>query len=269
MSALRVGADLSLVFCTRGAGPVIKSYSPELIVHPVLPVKEESGENSAVQGVEAGTSAVVALFPRLDALVVGPGMGRDESVLATAEAIVSEAVARRLPLVIDGDGLFLVCRRPGLISRRDASRVVLTPNVNEFSRLWAAVHGGESAPADASDEQLRTLSRLLGGAVVVRKGGVDCVASSATTAVLRCAEEGSLRRCGGQGDVLAGTISVFVAWSARAKTSDLAQAVHTACAVCRRAAKAAFAVKKRSMVASDLIEQLGGVMEELAPVEGH
>ncbi|KAF3825658.1 hypothetical protein GH733_006485 [Mirounga leonina] len=35
ISALK-GADLSHVFCTREAAPVIKSYSPELIVHPVL-----------------------------------------------------------------------------------------------------------------------------------------------------------------------------------------------------------------------------------------
>lgn len=30
------GADLSHVFCTKDAAPVIKGYSPELIVHPVL-----------------------------------------------------------------------------------------------------------------------------------------------------------------------------------------------------------------------------------------
>ena len=32
-----MGADLSHVFCTSGAATVIKSYSPELIVHPYLP----------------------------------------------------------------------------------------------------------------------------------------------------------------------------------------------------------------------------------------
>lgn len=30
------GADLSHVFCTKDAATVIKSYSPELIVHPIL-----------------------------------------------------------------------------------------------------------------------------------------------------------------------------------------------------------------------------------------
>jgi len=30
------GADLGFVICTKEAAPVIKSYSPELIVHPIL-----------------------------------------------------------------------------------------------------------------------------------------------------------------------------------------------------------------------------------------
>lgn len=36
ISALKTGADLVHVFCEREAGQVIKAYSPELIVHPVL-----------------------------------------------------------------------------------------------------------------------------------------------------------------------------------------------------------------------------------------
>ena len=40
---LQVGADLSHVFCTEGAATVIKSYSPELIVHPYLP--DSNGSN--------------------------------------------------------------------------------------------------------------------------------------------------------------------------------------------------------------------------------
>lgn len=36
ISALKAGADLAHVFCQREAAVVIKSYSPELIVHPLL-----------------------------------------------------------------------------------------------------------------------------------------------------------------------------------------------------------------------------------------
>ena len=38
----QIGADLSHVFCTEGAATVIKSYSPELIVHPYLPDSQAS-----------------------------------------------------------------------------------------------------------------------------------------------------------------------------------------------------------------------------------
>jgi ATP-dependent NAD(P)H-hydrate dehydratase len=36
ISALKVGADISHVFCTESASIPIKSYSPELIVHPIM-----------------------------------------------------------------------------------------------------------------------------------------------------------------------------------------------------------------------------------------
>lgn len=34
---MQAGADLSHTFCTEGAATVIKSYAPDLIVHPYLP----------------------------------------------------------------------------------------------------------------------------------------------------------------------------------------------------------------------------------------
>jgi ATP-dependent NAD(P)H-hydrate dehydratase len=36
ISSLRAGADLSYVFTTKDTAPVIKSYSPEMIVLPLL-----------------------------------------------------------------------------------------------------------------------------------------------------------------------------------------------------------------------------------------
>lgn len=36
ITSVKVGADLAHVFCHSNASPVIKSYSPDLIVHPVL-----------------------------------------------------------------------------------------------------------------------------------------------------------------------------------------------------------------------------------------
>lgn len=88
ISALKVGADLSHVFCTREAAPVIKSYSPELIVHPVL------DSPAAVQEVQKW-------LPRLHALVVGPGLGRDEQLLGSVQGILEASKATGIPIVID------------------------------------------------------------------------------------------------------------------------------------------------------------------------
>ena len=43
---MQIGADLSHVFCTEGAATVIKSYSPELIVHPYLPDSHDQSSSS-------------------------------------------------------------------------------------------------------------------------------------------------------------------------------------------------------------------------------
>lgn len=63
ISSLKLGSDLVFVFCTASAAIPIKSYSPELIVIPIL-----------------DSSDVDTSLPRylqgLHALVIGPGLGK-------------------------------------------------------------------------------------------------------------------------------------------------------------------------------------------------
>ncbi len=40
MSVLKGGGDMAHIFCTKSAGIPIKSYSPEVVVHPKLLDKE-------------------------------------------------------------------------------------------------------------------------------------------------------------------------------------------------------------------------------------
>lgn len=41
ISALKVGADLVHIFCSKSAAVPIKTYSPEIIVHPLFVTSEE------------------------------------------------------------------------------------------------------------------------------------------------------------------------------------------------------------------------------------
>jgi len=128
-----------------------QSYSPELIVHPYLRDIEElaaaglwADVDARHDALETMLDAVCEWMPRLDALVVGPGLGRDEAVLSVAERVVRAALQHSLPIVLDGDGLYLVQRDPTLLQGAGsaAKLVVLTPNVNEFRRLRDALNVG-------------------------------------------------------------------------------------------------------------------------------
>lgn len=270
VSALRTGAELSHVFCSEGAAHAIKTYSPELIVHAVVP-DAVPDDSAAAAAVDAAAAAVTRWFPALDALVVGPGLGRDAHMLALAARVVRAAVAARLPLVVDGDGLWMVAH--DLAAVRGARTVVLTPNLAEYSRLAAAVAGRDPAAARATDAvpPAAELAAALAGPTLLQKGarargGADVVADG--TAVLCCAAAGAPRRCGGQGDVLAGATAAFLAWLARHNRSAPAAvapayAALGAAALTRTAARLAFESMRRAMLTTDIIQCLGDAFESL------
>ncbi|CAK6442732.1 unnamed protein product [Pipistrellus nathusii] len=251
ISALKVGADLSHVFCTREAAPVIKSYSPELIVHPVLDSPD------AVHEVEKW-------LPRLHALVVGPGLGREDALLKNVEGILEASKARAIPVVIDADGLWLIAQQPTLI--QGYRKAVLTPNHVEFLRLSEAVL---TDPVDSSDRRgagLR-LSQALGNVTVVQKGEQDVISDGEQ--VLECNLQGSNRRCGGQGDLLSGFLGVMVQWALHAgpeKTNGFSPplvAAFGACSLTRQCSHQAFQKYGRSTTTSDMIPEIGPAFSRL------
>jgi len=101
LTALKLGADLSHVFCDEAAAVPIKSYSPELIVHGCL----RGAPEVDLAEVARQADEVSKWFPALTALVVGPGLGRDATMQAVAALLVERAVRASLPCVVDADGL--------------------------------------------------------------------------------------------------------------------------------------------------------------------
>lgn len=324
MSALKMGADLAHVFCAEGAGQVIKSYSPELIVHPYLregvkdvTVTVDGEEVHAVtydeHAVFEAMEKVTPWLHRMDAIVVGPGLGRDPTMSEIAKRIIAFAHERDVPLVIDADGLRVLMEDQGLIG--GPGRAVLTPNKAELGRFSAQIARSRGdPPPETTMAQARYVTAQLDGPVVVAKGEVDIVALDVAEVGRRissfrrhlvCDEPGSPRRCGGQGDVLAGSIATFLAWATRSKEAERAiarridvegdhvegdliaaagegpgyqthpslgpsavsvVAAYAGCLVTRVAARAAFERKRRSMLATDVIEELGETMQRLFPV---
>ncbi|KAL2607770.1 hypothetical protein R1flu_026343 [Riccia fluitans] len=280
-SALRMGADLAHVFCTEGAGTVIKSYSPELIVHPVLRESHDTNsENLSWRKlVEKVVGDVGKWLEKFDCLVIGPGLGRDELLMECVSEIILMARERNIPMVIDGDGLFLITNQPQLISGYRLA--VLTPNVMEHKRLVGKMIEGKQSVPNNMPAQLKALAERMGGVTIVQKGKSDLISDGQQ--VLASDYFGSPRRCGGQGDVLSGSTAVFVSWARQYLQNENSKSVASVTErissnpaivgslagslLLRKSAADAFSKHKRSTLTTDIIDSLGPSMEEFFPVQ--
>ncbi|XXG89249.1 hypothetical protein AAC387_Pa12g1298 [Persea americana] len=271
ISALKIGADLSHVFCTKDAGTVIKSYSPELIVHPVLEESYSVRDDEKVSVSRTVLAEVAKWMERFDCIVVGPGLGRDPFLLDCVREIMTLARESSVPLVIDGDGLFLVTDNLDLV--RGYPLAVLTPNVNEYKRLIQKVLDCEVNDQEAV-QQLLSLASRIDGPTILRKGKGDLISDGDAFVLVN--NDGSPRRCGGQGDILSGSVAVFSSWArqkASALNEDPSNSVQNpmvlgcmaGAVLLRKAAALAFANKKRATLTTDIIECLGMSLEKICP----
>ncbi|KAL4590257.1 hypothetical protein LXL04_003183 [Taraxacum kok-saghyz] len=267
ISALKIGADLSHVFCTRDAAPVIKGYSPELIVHPLLEESYNVRDEDKTSISKKVLDEVDKWMERFDCLVIGPGLGRDPFLLDCVSDIMRHARRSNVPMVIDGDGLFLVTNSIDLV--KGYPLAVLTPNVNEYKRLVNKVLDCEVNEQDGP-QQLLSLAKSIGGVTILRKGKSDYISDG--KAVKSVSIYGSPRRCGGQGDILSGSVAVFVGWGRElvSKVKMDENPTMLGCiagsALVRKAASVAFQDNKRSTLTTDIIQCLGTSFEALCPV---
>lgn len=153
------------------------------------------------------SSKIIDMLGRLHVLVVGPGLGRDPLMQQTVAKVLAAARKQKMPVVMDADALALVLSNPELVI--GWKEVVLTPNVVEFGRLWKGLKVSDSE-AKSETAQVEALSKALGGVTIIQKGGKDYISNGEFTTVVDL--EGGLKRSGGQGDTLTGSIATFLAW---------------------------------------------------------
>ncbi|GAB0091538.1 ATP-dependent (S)-NAD(P)H-hydrate dehydratase [Sergentomyia squamirostris] len=233
ISALRVGADLVHVFCCQSAATVIKSYSPELIVHPVL------DEHCAMAKMEKW-------LDRLHVLVVGPGLGRDDAVLQNVTALLKHCRHSGIRVILDADALHLLTLDVSLV--RDLNGAILTPNAVEFRRLF-----GET-------KSIGDLKEIIGRNVtILEKGLSDKIYDlTLTNQVYQLAPGGSARRCGGQGDLLSGALATFYCWALNypLESNPALVASFAASFLIKLCNQEAFREKGRGALACDMIEHI-------------
>ncbi|GJJ70784.1 ATP-dependent NAD(P)H-hydrate dehydratase [Entomortierella parvispora] len=270
MAALRLGADLAHVICDEDAATAIKSYSPDIIVHPYIKIRatSDADEKKAHAMWMQTFDDIGSLLKRIHVLVIGPGLSRDKGMLQSARHAIEKAKEMDIPIVIDADGLFLIQNEPELI--QGYKKAILTPNLVEFERLCKA-RDIDAGDKHAEETAVQRLSRGLGGVIIVQKGSIDLMSNGEK--VHAATNDGGLKRSGGQGDVLTGIIATSLAWgvgyqkgiwkhSSEVKEDDIAMtACFGACLINRQCSQLAFKKHGRAMQASDVLEQIGPFFE--------
>lgn len=160
----------------------------------------------AVKCDEAMPAPMPASIPQLlekisacDALLLGPGLGRNADTDACVLEIIRSAAC---PLVLDADGINAVSGHIDILDGRRGRLTVLTPHDGEFARLCgvSVQKGDEQERLNESREFARAH-----GCVLVRKGHRTITAFPDGRAYFNTTGNPGMAK-GGSGDVLAGMI---------------------------------------------------------------
>ena len=186
--ALRSGAGLVFL----GVPESIYEIEAVKLDEPVvLPLPDEAGKLSA-----AAIDDLKKRLPSMDAVLVGPGLGQSEGVLAVVSWILEAAAC---PVIVDADGINVLAAHRDILRGR-AAPTILTPHAMEFSRI-----GGDLT----LDRQTAAaqLARALGCIVLLK--GHETVITDGTVCYLNQTGNPGMA-VGGSGDVLSGIITALV-----------------------------------------------------------
>ena len=201
----------------------------------------EGGPDALVRRPIDGADALVDFLAdtRIDALAIGPGLGRERR----AENMLKAALASSHALVLDGDALSLLGASGGRWLLGRGAPAFLTPHAAEFDRMFQTEGSKIERTLAAAAET---------GATVIHKGG-DTVIASPRGEVRVLAGATPWLSTAGTGDVLAGLLAARVAAGARGiEAAEAAVWLHAHAA---RLAGPAF-------IADALIDRIPGAISE-------
>lgn len=180
---------VDLVYLAMPSEPAKRIWDADLILRPF------SGENFSLGHLDA----LLELAEKVDAIVIGPGMG----LAGETKALVREFVRRcEKPMVIDADALKAVAEDLGVLRGKT---FVLTPHTGEFRILFGV------KPEGSLGERARLVKEKAGevGGVILLKGPYDVISDGETWKYNRTGNRGMTT--GGTGDVLAGIVGSLLA----------------------------------------------------------
>jgi hydroxyethylthiazole kinase-like uncharacterized protein yjeF len=172
------------------------------VAHPAELVRARWPE-AVVTGLPDDGSGVLGAG-RVQAWVVGPGIGTDDE----AKSLVAQVLSADVPVIVDADALTILSSNPHLVRERDAP-TVLTPHAGELARLLGL---DADARSDIEVRRLHYARRAAAelGSTVLLKGSTTVVTSP--DGVARVNPTGTpWLASAGSGDVLSGMAGALLA----------------------------------------------------------
>ena len=181
-AAARTGAGLIFVGVPRSVYPVVAG---NLIEPMVFPLPDRNGQLST-----EGIPIILDRLKKMDACLIGCGLGQGEQIRTIVEAVLKHATC---PVIVDADGINVLAGHIDIV-RDAACPVILTPHTGEFLRI-----GGDlTSPM----ESVKEMSRYLGATILLK--GPETLICGKGCYKNTCGNPGMAT--GGSGDALSGII---------------------------------------------------------------
>ncbi len=235
ISALRSGADLTMIITNRRAADIAANFSPDIIARPLdrdLDIKH--------------TGKIISLSKKFDSLIIGGGLPRDDKSYKAIKELIKKI---DLPMVIDAEAIRVVTENKEILKNK---KVILTPHTKEFRILT-----GEKAEPDIKDrkEKVKKWAKKI-GAVILLKGNIDVI-SDGEEVFLN--ETGSpFMTKGGFGDTLAGICGAILA-----RKIDLLESARVAAFINGKAGEMAAEIYGEGLMASDIFKFISKAIKEI------
>ena len=237
MAAARSGCDLVHV-----AMPSVAAGRAEW---PTTLIPEELPDEDKLTGSSLEHIAIAFEARPPQALVIGPGLGRDEATMQAVSALFEQASQKGIPAVIDADAINALPEGAWPTGLQG----VATPHVKEAERWLAG-----ASPAEA-------LADCTGESVTIVVTGPEDTLTGPEGRFCRATGGHSRMAVGGTGDLLAGTIGGLLAQGMSAWP-----AARLGCALLREAGARAAQSTGPGLLAEDVPVEIARVLAEWTEV---
>jgi ADP-dependent NAD(P)H-hydrate dehydratase len=242
IAALRSGTDLVYTAIPSINADATKSFSPNLIVLPLVDQKLTMGS----------ASRLIKMLPKkVDSAAIGMGMS-----IAKKEALINmieKLLKNGTKLVLDASALI-----PEILPKITDTNCIITPHGGEYMRIFKTELKN---PSNKENEQIADVLKNSNkyGITIILKGWKNIISNGEQTAVIE--RSTPAMTVGGTGDVLAGLVAGFFS-----KMNSF-EAACTAVYFNGLAGKIAYQKVGLHMVASDLLDNLPQVIKKFDQIE--